>query len=39
MIAGLLWEIRDSFITGFSWKDLIADAAGLLAGFALIQLL
>lgn len=41
MALGLLWELKDGFqpydrktgaIEGFSWKDLIADAAGVLLG-------
>lgn len=35
ILAGIAWEIRDSFITGFSWKDLIADGVGLIIGLAI----
>ena len=29
MMAGLLWEVKDIFFAdGFSWRDLVADAAG-----------
>jgi len=33
IIAAVAWEVRDGFITGFSWKDLIAGAAGMVCGF------
>jgi hypothetical protein len=32
-VAGLLWEIKDDQIgVGFSWKDLVADGLGSIAG-------
>ena len=38
IIAAIVWEIRDGFITGFSWKDLIASAAGLFVSLIFINL-
>lgn len=31
-VTAALWEVRDGYITGFSWKDLIAGVAGLMTG-------
>lgn len=36
--AAVVWEIRDGFITGFSWKDLISGAAGLFVSLIFITL-
>lgn len=34
LIAGIGWEIKDGlFSHGFSWKDLIADIAGIGTGY------
>lgn len=34
VIAGVGWEIKDGFFShGFSWKDLIADFAGIGIGY------
>ena len=46
-ILGTVWEIKDGLvpydkegnIEGFSWKDLIADNVGFLAGFIVTMLL
>jgi len=46
IVAGVAWEIKDGLvpysdeglIQGFSWKDLIADAVGIAAGYALAML-
>jgi hypothetical protein len=43
-VAGALWEIKDGIlpyngagdIEGFSWKDLIADVAGICAGLVIV---
>jgi hypothetical protein len=46
-VLGIGWETKDGLvpydkegnIEGFSWKDLIADNAGFLVGFALFYLI
>lgn len=38
IIAATVWEIRDGYITGFSWKDLIAGAAGLFVSLIIVNL-
>jgi hypothetical protein len=31
VIGGILWEIKDGFRDGFSYKDLVADCIGIMA--------
>jgi VanZ family protein len=34
ILFGLLWEVKDIFrADGFSWKDLVADILGVVAGY------
>lgn len=44
-VCGILWEVKDGYvpydgkhIEGFSWKDLIADAAGVVLYYGLLHL-
>ena len=37
--AAIVWEIRDGFITGFSWKDLIAGLSGMTCGFVIASIM
>ena len=37
VIVGVGWEIKDGFFShGFSWKDLIADFAGIGIGYLIV---
>ncbi len=40
LLLGLAWEIRDGYFShGFSWKDLLANLFGVLAGVLVYDLI